>query len=266
MHAAILLTALVTASEPTDNLPNLQPLVNREWVATRLTAWGLTPASKRTASLSYSPRYHTASNSTILSLHPEEPATRGEAGKAWILKVKHTTLDPRRTTFEAYKGKYQFFPDTVDDDNLILQLAFFRKYEGTFQRNKSEIVWSLDTQWQPKGIHVDVPLNGGAIPGNQVTMSAVNAFFSEGYVPSTAETSVTRRVVSNLRRRVSQKTVYETEFFEQGQTLHFQAAPAQSLIALTRLDHCPPPSFRFHSVAVAKPLAEPVEAKVASSR
>ncbi|QDT45183.1 hypothetical protein Pan241w_53020 [Gimesia alba] len=187
------------------------------------------------------PSKYNSTVSTILSLKPVEA---WDEGKAWILKATENDGNTNQTTYESWKGFYQFLGDPDDDENLVLRLGFTRKYSG--KKSLNGITWSLDTRYEKKGADIFIPLDGRTVPKNRITLSVVEGFF----VNSQGEPTIVRHEPYGFLQKLSGvgdiKTVYSTGFIGLGDTVVMKDVPVEVLLKSTGLLNSLPTGCKLH--------------------
>lgn len=160
----LLATTLVCQTPNTVPAPkDFSSLVERDWIF--MTTY---------------PGRGVSSRSYLFSLRPG--GKRAE-GTAWIIHTyfsdKHDTYNMSRRKLEylpaigvAWKGRYAFTREKPDSDVIYLRLTMERKFE---RLDKGLREWKL-VGYNPRGFIVELHLDGGAVPANDVQMVVLGAF------------------------------------------------------------------------------------------
>tara|TARA_R110002111_G_scaffold164386_3_gene230568 strand:+ start:21425 stop:22213 length:789 start_codon:yes stop_codon:yes gene_type:complete len=236
-------------SEP---IYNAMSLVDRDWAC----AYSIThtdynrstfadngqSTSRRTTRYGASqPSKYNSTVSTVLSLKPGE---NWDEGKAWILKATENDGNTNQTTYESWKGYYQFLGDPDDDENLILRVGFTRKYSG--KKSLNGITWSLDTRYEKKGAYIYIPLDGRTVPQNRITLSLTEGFF----VNSQGEPTIVRDEPYGFLQKLSGqgdiKRVHSMGFIGMGDTVVMKDAPVEVILKSTGLLNSLPTGCKLH--------------------
>ncbi|QDT27873.1 hypothetical protein Enr10x_32080 [Gimesia panareensis] len=235
-----------------DLIYNARSLIDREWACSyKITHTDYNRSTladndhstrRRTTRYGASqPSNYISTVSTILSLKPGE---KWDEGKAWILKATENDGNTNRTTYQSWKGYYQFLGDPDDDENLVLRLGFTRQYSG--KKRLSGITWSLDTRYEKKGADIFIPLDGRTVPQNRITLSVVEGFF----VDSQGEPTIVRHEPYGFLQKLSGvgdiKTVYSTGFIGLGDTVVMRDVLVEELLKSTGLLNSLPTGCKLH--------------------
>lgn len=121
----------------------------------------------------------------LLSLRPTSEFVPS-VGTAWFSVIDYGN----NGKLSAVKGTYRLSVDAKDQNTLLLNLSFTRRYTKTFSA-KEKNPWLMDTDYarNPTGVTVEIPLTDGAVPEDTVTLVVSKAYFvTEAGEPTTKTT------------------------------------------------------------------------------
>lgn len=262
MFVLLIITQPLMAQGKSHTLYNARSLVDREWACTyTITKKDYTKRSSTYASNSrrsrqsrrttgYRPPQYPSYQATVSTVLSLKPADNWDQGKAWILKVTQNGGGKNRIQYEAWKGFYHFYADSEDDDNLILQLGFVRKYDGV--KSFSQISWTLDADYEKKGAQVDIPLDEQSVPRRQITLSAVKGFFVDSKGRPTLRRDEPYGFLEKLSGKGRIMDVYSTGFIGLGKTVTLNDSSVATLLKSSGLGQSLPTGCRLHNRRVSK--------------
>jgi tetratricopeptide (TPR) repeat protein len=172
----------------------------------------------------------------ILSL---KPGAEWSKGTAWLINP----LGQLDDSLEALQGKYSFFSNKLDDDVLLLQLCFTRKYKASTDGRR--LRWEIDTHYSESatGVSIEIPLDERRVPSPPTNFVVAEAFFVD------AEGDHTRRFTAgSLFSSGKEIGTQSTGHLKIGETLRLtdDSIPYRIFQGpfLTQLRDSPPPGFK----------------------
>ena len=177
-------------------------------------------------------------SATALSLIP---GASWDSGTVWLICDKSAAAEETAKDVFACKGRYEIYGNKLDDDTLMLELRFTRKFDGTPKDGGYD--WQLDTNFSddPTGVMLEVGLEERTVP-QEMRMVVEEAFWvgKDGNRSSHHQSARLRDVLFG-----GKDDVYRTTHLKVGKEI--KLSPSAARMAFMR--DTPPPGFRLRPTA-----------------
>lgn len=233
---AVLLLPMQEEQGKTRSIGNARTLIDRDWAE-------LGQVKKTTYQNGKNVEY-TTNRADILSMREAEKWSKGTA---WIISTeeagKYTSSSSGTNSpsdrYSAWKGVYTVYNHPDDEEAILLSLGFTKRYVGRDEGGR--ISWDLDTDFEPTGIDVEIPLDGDSVPSGEIVMTPTRAYYVDSKGEETIKRGKPRKLLDKLLGEGPVRQPYSVDFWPVGDT---RKMTKLEVVPTMKIVKSPPPGFK----------------------